>query len=104
MDAYLRFWGLVCYAVTAWLLFVKEVCVMNVLLISLLNPLPQDKEKLDVNEMGLKRVYLTIWDICKLKRESLSGSHVGPRFTIQFSRRTIPSRVAFPCQNRVSGE
>ena len=25
MDGYLRFWGVACYSVTAWLFFVKEV-------------------------------------------------------------------------------
>ncbi|KAF9787012.1 MFS general substrate transporter [Thelephora terrestris] len=59
MDAYLRFWGVVCYSVTAWLFFVKE-----------------DKEVLNVNEMDVKRVYLTIWDICKLKHvQSLLALH-----------------------------
>ena len=37
--------------------------------LDLLSSLPQDKEDLDVNEMDVKRVYLTIWDICKLKRK-----------------------------------
>ena len=29
MDTYLRFWGLVSYSVTAWLFFVKEVCLVD---------------------------------------------------------------------------
>jgi len=47
-------------------------------LFGLLNPLPQDKEDPDVKEMGVKRVYLTIWDICKLKREFTYRSRLGP--------------------------
>jgi hypothetical protein len=39
--------------------------------LDLLSSLLQDKEDLDVNEMDVKRVYLTIWDICKLKRKSV---------------------------------
>lgn len=42
----------------------------------LLTSFLQDKEHLDVNEMDVKRVYLTIWDICKLKREYRCGTHL----------------------------
>ena len=42
--------------------------------LGLLSSLPQDKEDVDVKEMGVKRVYLTIWDICKLKREYMCRS------------------------------
>lgn len=42
----------------------------------LLNSFPQDKEDLDVNEMDVKRVYFTIWDICKLKRKYRYRSHL----------------------------
>jgi len=37
---------------------------------------PQDKEDLDVKEMDVKRVYLTIWDICKLKRKCQRWIHL----------------------------
>ena len=69
MDAYLFFGALACYSVTAWLFFVKEVRSVGLKWVQLLNSFPQDKEDLDVNEMDVKRVYLTIWDICKLKRK-----------------------------------
>lgn len=69
MDAYLRFWGVACYSVTAWLFFVKEVCLVGMIQTQLLNSSPQDKVDLDVNEMDVKQVYLTIWNICKLKRK-----------------------------------
>jgi len=50
MNAYLRFWSLACYFVTGWLFFKKE-----------------DKEVVEQNEMNVKKVYATIWNICKLK-------------------------------------
>ena len=74
MDAYLCFWGVACYCVTGWLFFVKEVRSVGATETRLLNSTPQDKEDLDVNEMDVKRVYLTIWDICKLKRECWNRS------------------------------
>ena len=77
MDMYLRFWGVACYLVTAWLFFVKEVCWWMRHWFGPLTPLPQDKEDIDVKEMGVKRVYLTIWDICKLKRECTCRNRLG---------------------------
>lgn len=46
--------------------------------VDLLNFLLQGKEDLDVNEMDVKKVYVTIWDICKLKREYLCGNNQNP--------------------------
>lgn len=51
LAGYLKFWSIVCYSVTLWLLFFKK----------------EDKEPIDNSEMSIKAVYKTIWTICKLK-------------------------------------
>ncbi|KAI5832121.1 hypothetical protein K523DRAFT_268445 [Schizophyllum commune Tattone D] len=51
LDVYLKFWSLVCYLVTLWLLFFKK----------------EDKEVVTEADMSITGVYKTIWDICKLK-------------------------------------
>ncbi|TFK36781.1 acetyl-coenzyme A transporter 1-domain-containing protein [Crucibulum laeve] len=55
LSAYLRFWSIVCYAVTLWLLFFKK----------------EDKEPATEADMSIKGVYKTIWTICKLKHVQL---------------------------------
>ncbi|TFK57682.1 hypothetical protein OE88DRAFT_1619970 [Heliocybe sulcata] len=45
LGTYLRFWSVVCYLVTIWLLFFKK----------------------EATDMNIKSVYKNIWDICKLK-------------------------------------
>ncbi|KAL0950664.1 hypothetical protein HGRIS_007449 [Hohenbuehelia grisea] len=51
LSGYLKFWSIVCYAVTFWLIFFKR----------------EDKEPLTEADMSIKGVYKTIWTICKLK-------------------------------------
>ncbi|KAF8061016.1 acetyl-coenzyme A transporter 1-domain-containing protein [Lyophyllum atratum] len=51
LAAYLKFWSVVCYTVTLWLLFFKK----------------EDKEPANEAEMSIKSVYKTIWTICKLR-------------------------------------
>ncbi|TFY66211.1 hypothetical protein EVG20_g4880 [Dentipellis fragilis] len=51
LSAYLRFWSLVCFGVTVWLLFFQK----------------ERKEVLDENDMNIVGVYKTIWSIVKLK-------------------------------------
>ncbi|KZT22107.1 MFS general substrate transporter [Neolentinus lepideus HHB14362 ss-1] len=51
LSTYLRFWSIICYLATIWLLFFKK----------------EDKEDLREADMNIKSVYKNIWDICKLK-------------------------------------
>ncbi|KAM6498364.1 Acetyl-coenzyme A transporter 1 [Amanita muscaria] len=51
LSAYLKFWSVICYAVTCWLTFFKK----------------EDKEPETDADMSIKSVYATIWSICKLK-------------------------------------
>ncbi|KAF8746264.1 hypothetical protein AX14_000062 [Amanita brunnescens Koide BX004] len=55
LGGYLRFWSIICYAVTCWLLFFKK----------------EDKEPATEADMSIKSVYTTIWSICKLKHVQL---------------------------------
>ncbi|KIK07384.1 hypothetical protein K443DRAFT_182209 [Laccaria amethystina LaAM-08-1] len=55
LSTYLRFWSIVCYLVTLWLLFFKK----------------EDKEPASEADMSIKAVYKTIWTICKLKHVQL---------------------------------
>lgn len=55
LSAYLRFWSVVCYCVTIWLIFFKK----------------EDKEVATEVDMSIKGVYKTIWTICKLKHVQL---------------------------------
>ncbi|KAF8640470.1 hypothetical protein AX17_000133 [Amanita inopinata Kibby_2008] len=55
LSSYLRFWSIVCYAVTFWLLFFKK----------------EDKESATEADMSIKSVYKTIWSICQLKHVQL---------------------------------
>ncbi|KAF6766496.1 acetyl-coenzyme A transporter 1-domain-containing protein [Ephemerocybe angulata] len=55
LGAYLRFWSVICYTVTVWLLFFKK----------------EDKEAATEADMSIKGVYKTIWTICKLKHVQL---------------------------------
>jgi MFS transporter, PAT family, solute carrier family 33 (acetyl-CoA transportor), member 1 len=52
IGAYLRFWAVICYLVTLWLIFFKK----------------EDKEVEDAGEMSIKKTYQTIWTICQLRR------------------------------------
>lgn len=68
LSAYLRFWSVVCYAVTLWLVFFKKEVRPSyhrpfTILIRL-----QDKEPASEADMSIKGVYKQIWAICKLKR------------------------------------
>ncbi|KAF9458749.1 acetyl-coenzyme A transporter 1-domain-containing protein [Collybia nuda] len=51
LAGYLKFWSMVCYSVTFWLLFFKR----------------EDKEPVNEADMSIKAVYKTIWTICKLR-------------------------------------
>ncbi|KAG5636560.1 hypothetical protein H0H81_007612 [Sphagnurus paluster] len=51
LAAYLKFWSIVCFSVTLWLLFFKK----------------EDKEPATEADMSIKAVYKTIWTICKLR-------------------------------------
>lgn len=53
LPTYLKFWTVVCYAVTLWLIFVKK----------------EDKESPEDEVMDLVKVYRVIWGICKLPRK-----------------------------------
>ncbi|KIM47934.1 hypothetical protein M413DRAFT_16004 [Hebeloma cylindrosporum] len=55
LTAYLRFWCIVCYAVTLWLVLFKK----------------EDKEPASDADMSIKAVYKTIWTICQLKHVQL---------------------------------
>ncbi|KAL5495648.1 hypothetical protein ACEPAI_1111 [Sanghuangporus weigelae] len=50
LSSYLKFWTVVCYSVTVWLLFAKK----------------EDKPSADDEDMDLVKVYRVIWRICKL--------------------------------------
>lgn len=68
LSSYLKFWGIVCYAVTFGLLFLKkEVCTLPLMYPALLN-FTQDKEAHNEADMSISGVYKQIWAICKLKR------------------------------------
>jgi hypothetical protein len=70
LTGYLRFWCLMSYGVTLWLIFFKkEASLIIYVLICLGNHSLQDKE-LNKDEMSIKAVYKTIWSICKLPRIS----------------------------------
>ncbi|KAJ7124789.1 acetyl-coenzyme A transporter 1-domain-containing protein [Mycena crocata] len=55
LSAYLKFWCVMSYAVSFWLLFVKK----------------EKKEPLSEADMSIKAVYKTIWTICKLRHVQL---------------------------------
>jgi PAT family acetyl-CoA transporter-like MFS transporter 1 len=70
LAGYLRFWCLMSYGVTLWLIFFKkEASLMIYVLICLDDHFLQDKE-VNKDEMSIKAVYKTIWNICKLPRIS----------------------------------
>lgn len=54
LSTYMQFCAAISFAVTVWLLFVKE-----------------DKES-DDEDLSIKTVYTTMWNICKLRRKSYS--------------------------------
>ncbi|KAK7468607.1 hypothetical protein VKT23_003111 [Stygiomarasmius scandens] len=51
LSVYLKFWSVICYLVTLWLLIFKK----------------EDKEPATEADMSIMGVYKTIWSICKLK-------------------------------------
>ncbi|RDB29639.1 hypothetical protein Hypma_015130 [Hypsizygus marmoreus] len=55
LAGYLKFWSIVCYSVTFWLLVFKK----------------EDKEPINEADMSIKAVYKTIWTICKLRHVQL---------------------------------
>ncbi|KAJ7693586.1 acetyl-coenzyme A transporter 1-domain-containing protein [Mycena rosella] len=55
LSAYLKFWFVMSYAVSFWLLFFKK----------------EKKEPLSDVDMSIKAVYKTIWTICKLRHVQL---------------------------------
>jgi len=55
LSDYLRFWSIMSYTVTAWLILFKK----------------EDKEPAGEKEMDIISVYKTIWTICKLKHIQL---------------------------------
>lgn len=55
LSTYLKFWSIVCYAVTIWLMLFKK----------------EDKEPATEADMSITGVYKTIWSICKLKHVQL---------------------------------
>ncbi|KAF9569838.1 MFS general substrate transporter [Agrocybe pediades] len=55
LSGYLRFWSIVCYLVTVWLIFFKK----------------EDKEPITEADMSIKAVYKTIWTICQLRHVQL---------------------------------
>lgn len=55
IAAYLRFWAVICYLVTLWLIFFKK----------------EDKEAEGEEVMSIKGTYQTIWTICQLRHIQL---------------------------------
>ncbi|KAH9486676.1 putative membrane protein [Psilocybe cubensis] len=55
LSGYLRFWSVICFIVTLWLIFFKK----------------EDKEPATDSDMSIKAVYKTIWQICQLKHIQL---------------------------------
>ncbi|KAF7437200.1 hypothetical protein PC9H_004036 [Pleurotus ostreatus] len=61
LSGYLKFWSLMCYAVTLWLILFKR----------------EDKEVVTEADMSISGVYKQIWAICKLKHvQSLIVVHL----------------------------
>ncbi|KAJ7596762.1 acetyl-coenzyme A transporter 1-domain-containing protein [Mycena floridula] len=50
LSGYLKFWSMICYSVTVWLIFFKK----------------EDKEPISDADLSVKAVYKVIWAICKL--------------------------------------
>ncbi|KAJ3516788.1 hypothetical protein NLJ89_g913 [Agrocybe chaxingu] len=55
LAGYLRFWSIVCFVVTLWLIIFKK----------------EDKEPANDADMSIKGVYKTIWTICQLRHVQL---------------------------------
>ncbi|XP_006454580.1 hypothetical protein AGABI2DRAFT_189835 [Agaricus bisporus var. bisporus H97] len=55
LSTYLKFWTLMCYGVTIWLIFFKK----------------ENKESVTDADMSISGVYKTIWSICKLRHIQL---------------------------------
>ncbi|KNZ78133.1 hypothetical protein J132_01658 [Termitomyces sp. J132] len=63
LSAYLKFWSIICYAVTLWLLFFKKEA--------------RQLKTLNEADMSIKAVYKTIWTICRLRHvQILVGIHL----------------------------
>ncbi|KAI0273249.1 acetyl-coenzyme A transporter 1 [Russula aff. rugulosa BPL654] len=68
LSTYLRFWSIICFSVTIWLMFFqKEVGIRLDHLHSIDLPLSQRKEILSNRDTSIIGVYKTIWSILKLK-------------------------------------
>jgi len=67
LSTYLRFWSMICYVVTFWLVFFET----------------EARERAE-DDMSIKSVYATIWDICKLKHiQSLIIMHIFAKIGFQ---------------------
>ena len=55
------------FAVTFWLFFVKEVCL--VVKFEAYGRLMSSQDKEANEDIGIKSVYTTMWEICKLRRK-----------------------------------
>ena len=75
LERYLQFWGIVCYAVTLWLLFFKTEASQSRLGTQIVSSSPtlQEVDPSEDSELNLKMVYTIMWRICKLKRSFLAS-------------------------------
>jgi MFS transporter, PAT family, solute carrier family 33 (acetyl-CoA transportor), member 1 len=65
----MQFCSVFSFVVTIWLLFIKEVTILSQPdAHELMSLRLQDKEH-DDEDLSIKNVYLTMWNICKLKRK-----------------------------------
>ena len=70
LGVYLRFWSIVCYSVTVWLIFFKNEVIFCYL------PWPrfiisQDPVSSDDPDLNVTKVYQIMWKIARLKRECI---------------------------------
>lgn len=71
LSTYLRFWSVVCFAVTLYLIFVQKEVSVSVCHLQPPNQygVVQDRDAVpEGGDMSIMGVYKTIWNICKLKR------------------------------------
>lgn len=79
LGAYLTFCALMSFGVTIWLLFIKEASSIAYPFALCLMP-KQDKESTS-EDISVKAVYGTMWEICKLRRRSQPTSVHANRLT-----------------------
>ncbi|QRV76712.1 MFS transporter, acetyl-coa transporter [Ceratobasidium sp. AG-Ba] len=78
LDAYLRFWGFACYAVTFALLAFKK----------------EDPVAADDPDLNLKKVYKIMWSICKLKHvQSICIIHLVAKIGFQANDATTSLKL-----------